>query len=159
MNNGLIVSVSPHYHKQGATTQRVMLDVLIALIPALIASVVIFGFRSLLLVAVSAANCVLLEFVWNKLFKKEQTIADLSAVVTGVLIPWFHYIAVLVPFLAPQPIMMIRRAVRSARARRDDTEKKGESGWKSIFTVHQYTLRSRSSAASPSRRAWSAHGV
>lgn len=47
------------------------------------------------------------------------------AVVTGVLIPWFHYIAVLVPFLAPQPIMMIRRAVRSARARRDDTEKKG----------------------------------
>ena len=35
--------------------------------------------------------------------------------------------AVLVPFLAPQPIMMIRRAVRSARARRDDTEKKGES--------------------------------
>lgn len=88
MNNGLIVSVSPHYHKQGATTQRVMLDVLIALIPALIASVVIFGFRSLLLVAVSAANCVLLEFVWNKLFKKEQTIADLSAVVTGVLLAY-----------------------------------------------------------------------
>jgi len=57
MNNGLIVSVSPHYHKQGATTQRVMRDVLIALIPALIASVIIFGFRSLLLVAVSAANC------------------------------------------------------------------------------------------------------
>ena len=88
MNNGLIVSVSPHYHKQGATTQRVMRDVLIALIPALIASVIIFGFRSLLLVAVSAANCVLLEFVWNKLFKKEQTIADLSAVVTGVLIAY-----------------------------------------------------------------------
>ena len=86
MNNGLIVSVSPHYHKQGATTQRVMRDVLIALIPALIASVIIFGFRSLLLVAVSAANCVLLEFVWNKLFK--QTIADLSAVVTGVLIAY-----------------------------------------------------------------------
>lgn len=88
MNNGLIVSVSPHYHKQGATTQRVMRDVLLALIPALIASVIIFGFRSLLLVAVSAANCVLLEFVWNKLFKKEQTIADLSAVVTGVLIAY-----------------------------------------------------------------------
>ena len=88
MDNNLIVSVSPHYHKQGATTQRVMRDVLIALIPALIASVIIFGFRSLLLVAVSAANCVLLEFVWNKLFKKEQTIADLSAVVTGVLIAY-----------------------------------------------------------------------
>ena len=56
MNNGLIVSVSPHYHKQGATTQRVMRDVLIALIPALIASVIIFGFRSLLLVAVSCSS-------------------------------------------------------------------------------------------------------
>ena len=88
MNSSLIVSVSPHYHKQGATTRRVMGDVLIALIPALIASVIIFGFRSLLLVAISAANCVLLEFVWNKLFKKEQTVADLSAVVTGVLIAY-----------------------------------------------------------------------
>ena len=49
MNDNLIVSVSPHYHKQGATTQRVMLDVLIALCPALIAGTVIFGFRTLML--------------------------------------------------------------------------------------------------------------
>ena len=48
MNNDLIVSVSPHYHKKGATTQRVMLDVLIALCPALIAGCIIFGLRSLL---------------------------------------------------------------------------------------------------------------
>jgi Na+-translocating ferredoxin:NAD+ oxidoreductase subunit D len=88
MNHDLIVSVSPHYHKKGATTQRIMLDVLIALVPALIASILIFGVRSLLLVAVSAANCMLLEFLWNKLFKKEQTISDLSAVVTGVLIAY-----------------------------------------------------------------------
>ena len=63
MNDNLIVSVSPHYHKQGATTQRVMLDVLIALCPALIAGTVIFGFRTLMLTAVSAANCVLLATV------------------------------------------------------------------------------------------------
>ena len=88
MNNNLIVSVSPHYHKEGATTQRIMADVLIALIPALIAAVIIFGIRSLLLVVISAANCVLLEYLWNKLFKKEQTICDLSAVVTGVLIAY-----------------------------------------------------------------------
>ena len=86
MNDNLIVSVSPHYHKQGATTQRVMLDVLIALCPALIAGTVIFGFRTLMLTAVSAANCVLLESIWNRLMKKTDTIADLSAVVTGVLI-------------------------------------------------------------------------
>ena len=86
MNNDLIVSVSPHYHKQGATTQRVMLDVLIALAPALIAGCVIFGMRSLLLTVISAANCVLLESVWNRLMKKNDTVTDLSAVVTGVLI-------------------------------------------------------------------------
>ena len=86
MNSDLIVSVSPHYHKAGSTTQRVMLDVIIAMIPALIASCVIFGFRSLLLVAVSAANCVLLEWVWNKLMKKADTVSDLSAVVTGMLL-------------------------------------------------------------------------
>ncbi len=86
MNNELIVSVSPHYHKKGATTQRIMLDVLIALAPALIAGCVIFGMRSLLLTVVSAANCVLLESIWNRLMKKDDTVSDLSAVVTGVLI-------------------------------------------------------------------------
>ncbi len=86
--NNLIVSVSPHYHKKGATTQRVMLDVLIALVPALIASVVIFGVRSLMVVGVSAVNCVLLETLWNKLMKKPHTYGDLSAVVTGVLLAY-----------------------------------------------------------------------
>ena len=86
MNNDMIVSVSPHYHKQGATTQRIMLDVLIALAPALIAGCVIFGMRSLLLTVVSAANCVLLESIWNRLMKTDDTVSDLSAVVTGVLI-------------------------------------------------------------------------
>jgi len=86
MNNDLIVSVSPHYHKAGASTQRIMLDVLIALCPALVASCLIFGLRSLLLVAISAANCVLLEWLWNRLMKKPDTTSDLSAVVTGVLL-------------------------------------------------------------------------
>ncbi len=88
MNSDMIVSVSPHYHKAGATTTRVMLDVIIALIPALVASCVIFGFRSLLLVAISAANCVLLEWVWNKLMKKPDTVTDLSAIVTGMLLAY-----------------------------------------------------------------------
>ena len=87
MNNKLVVSVSPHYHSSNST-QKVMLDVLIALAPALIASAVIFGFRAVLLTAVSAVNCVFLEWLWNKLFKIPQTISDLSAVVTGVLIAY-----------------------------------------------------------------------
>ena len=83
--NAMTTGVSPHI-RSGRTTQRVMLDVIIALCPALIASVVIYGFRALLLTCVSVAACVLLEFVWEKAMKKPVTIGDLSAVVTGMLL-------------------------------------------------------------------------
>lgn len=81
----LVVSVSPHYHSKNST-RRVMLDVIIALLPALIASCVIFGLRSLLLTAVSAAACVALEYIWCRGMKKDPTVGDLSAVVTGILL-------------------------------------------------------------------------
>ncbi len=83
--NELTVSVSPHL-RSGRTTRKIMLDVLIALSPALIASVVIFGWRCLLLTGVSAAMCVACEFVWEKLMRQPVTVTDLSAVVTGVLL-------------------------------------------------------------------------
>ncbi len=83
--NELRVSVSPHL-RSPRTTQKIMLDVLIALCPALVAATVIFGPRALLLTAVSAAFCVVLEFTWEKLMKKPVTVTDLSAVVTGVLL-------------------------------------------------------------------------
>ena len=63
-----------------------MLDVIIALIPALVMGVVIFGIRALLVVAASVAAAVLSEFLFNLLAKKQQTIFDLSAVITGLLI-------------------------------------------------------------------------
>ena len=81
----MTTGVSPHI-RSGRTTQRVMLDVVIALCPALIASVVIYGFRALLLTCVSVCACVLLEFVWEKLMKLPVTVSDLSAVVTGMLL-------------------------------------------------------------------------
>ena len=80
----LIVSSSPHIHS-GASTQRIMLDVIIALLPATIASVVLFGLKSLLIVAVSVTAAVLSEFLFNLICKKKQTVGDLSAVVTGLL--------------------------------------------------------------------------
>lgn len=86
MNEQLLVTVSPHYHKQGSETRRVMLDVLLALVPAQVAAYVIFGPRTLLLTAFSAANCAFLEWVWDRLMKKPDTVGDLSALVTGVLI-------------------------------------------------------------------------
>lgn len=63
-----------------------MLDVIIALMPALIAGAVIFGVRVLLVVLVSVASAVLSEFVFNLIAKKKQTIGDFSAVITGLLI-------------------------------------------------------------------------
>ena len=81
----LTVSTSPHI-RSAVTTQSIMRDVLIALAPATVAAVVLFGLRALLLVAVSVATCVLGEFLFNLICKKQQTIGDLSAVVTGVIL-------------------------------------------------------------------------
>ena len=81
----LIVSSSPHI-RTPRSTRVIMLDVLIALAPAFIASVIFFGWQPILLTAVSAASCVLFEFGYRKLLKKSDTCGDLSAVVTGVLL-------------------------------------------------------------------------
>ena len=80
-----IVSSSPHIRTED-TTPRIMLDVLIALLPTTIAGAVIFGWRALLVLLTCVASSVLSEFVFNKIVKKEQTIGDLSAVVTGLLL-------------------------------------------------------------------------
>ena len=81
----LTVSTSPHI-RSAVTTQMVMRDVLIALAPATVAAVVLFGLRALLLIAVSVATCVLGEFLFHLICKKQQTIGDLSAAVTGVIL-------------------------------------------------------------------------
>ena len=83
----LTVSVSPHL-KDKSSTSTIMRDVLIALCPALIASVLIFGVRTLLVTAVCVAFAVAGEWVFEKIVKKPSTIDDLSAVVTGVLLAY-----------------------------------------------------------------------
>ena len=80
-----IVSSSPHI-RTADTTPRIMLDVLIALLPTSIAGCILFGWRALLVLATCVASSVLSEYVFNKIVKKEQTIGDLSAVVTGLLL-------------------------------------------------------------------------
>ena len=81
----LIVSSSPHI-RTPRSTRVIMLDVLIALAPAFVASIIFFGWKPILLTAVSVASCVLFEFGYRKLMKKPDTYGDLSAAVTGVLI-------------------------------------------------------------------------
>lgn len=80
-----IVSPSPHI-RSARTTQNIMMDVIIALCPAVIASVILFGWRAFLIEAVCVGSCVLIEYLCRVLMKREQTIGDLSAVVTGLLL-------------------------------------------------------------------------
>ena len=85
MNHQLKLSVSPHIHS-GRSTAGIMRDVLIALAPATIAGVVIFGWRALLVVAICVASSVGFEALYNLIVKREQTVGDLSAAVTGLLL-------------------------------------------------------------------------
>ena len=81
----LTISSSPHVHSP-VTTQTIMRDVLIALAPALLGSIYFFGFRALTVTLVSAAACVLFEWLYCKIMKRNCKVYDLSAVVTGVLL-------------------------------------------------------------------------
>ena len=81
----MTVSFSPHIHDK-ITASRIMLDVVIALVPAFAASLFIFGPRAALVTAVCVSSCVLFEGIYQKLMKKPVTVNDLSAVVTGLLL-------------------------------------------------------------------------
>ena len=85
MDKMLQMSSSPHIHS-GRSTTSIMRDVLIALAPATVAGCVIFGLRSLLVIAVCVLSSVLLEAGFNLIVKKDQTVKDLSAAVTGLLL-------------------------------------------------------------------------
>ena len=84
-NLKLIASSSPHIRSKD-NTRSIMLDVIIALLPALVMSIYVFGVRALTMVLVSVAACVFWEWAYRKLLKKPQSIGDLSAVVTGILL-------------------------------------------------------------------------
>ena len=82
----LLVSPSPHLHTK-TSTKSLMRDVVIALMPAAIISILFYGWSAMLLMAVSIASCLLVElFITRFLLKKPSTIADCSALVTGILL-------------------------------------------------------------------------
>ena len=103
--NKLLVSPSPHIHSKDST-RSLMLDVVIALVPAVICSVVFYGWQELLVLGVSVASCVLLEWAITKyMLKKPSTIGDLSAVITGILL------ALNVPYTTPWWVIVIGSVV------------------------------------------------
>ena len=85
MDTKLIVSASPHVRSE-ETTQGLMANVIVALTPCVVASAIIFGWRALLVTAVSVVACVAFEWLYCKLMKQPCKIYDLSACVTGVLL-------------------------------------------------------------------------
>ena len=95
----LKVTTSPHIHTSDNTSQ-IMLDVIIALIPALVVSVMVFGFRALILTCIAVVSCVSFEALYCLLLKKQVPVKDLSAVVTGILLayclpvsaPWWMFV-------------------------------------------------------------------
>ena len=91
------VSSSPHVRSKD-TTERIMLYVIIALLPTTLFGIYNFGYRALIFILVTIASCVASEWIFNKIVHKKQTINDLSAVVTGLLLalnlpatlPWWE---------------------------------------------------------------------
>ena len=113
MANKLIVAPAPHVHGS-ESTQKIMRDVLLALTPALVFSVVAFGWSALAVTCISVASCVLFEYLIQKfLLKGPCTVSDLSAVVTGVLLafnlpaslPWWIVVSIFFLLIA-YPVQM-----------------------------------------------------
>ncbi len=82
----LHISSTPHIHQKGSSTSNIMLDVVIALIPATLVGIIFFGLKALLTVFVCVSTSVLAEYLFNLCSHKKQTIKDFSAVVTGLLL-------------------------------------------------------------------------
>ena len=99
-NLKLIATSSPHI-RAAENTRSIMLDVIIALLPALVWAVIQHGFKALTLTAVSAAGCVFFEWGYRKLMKKPQSVGDLSAVVTGMLLAFVS------PVLTPHWMILV----------------------------------------------------
>lgn len=98
MEGKFVVSSSPHL-RDSVNTKKIMLDVIIALIPAMVFSIYYFGMDALRIIIISVLTCILCEFVIRKIFNRENTTYDLSAVVTGILLALNFSAAV--PFWIP----------------------------------------------------------
>jgi len=81
----LQVSSSPHI-RDSVSTKSLMRDVIIAMVPAIAASGIIFGLRAVIMILISVLSCLVFEYVSRRIMKRDNTISDLTAVVTGILL-------------------------------------------------------------------------
>ena len=87
MEKRLMVNSSPHFHSS-TTTSEIMTDVVIALLPTLLAAAYIFGYRVITVTVICIAASVIFEFLYRRILKLPDTIGDMSAVVTGILLAY-----------------------------------------------------------------------
>lgn len=93
----LTVTPSPHVRRKGLKTSVIMIDVIVALLPATVWGIIAFGFSAALVVALATVSAVFFEWMMRKLMKRPMTISDCSAAVTGLLlglnlspsVPWY----------------------------------------------------------------------
>ncbi|MBR6346663.1 MAG: RnfABCDGE type electron transport complex subunit D [Bacteroidales bacterium] len=101
----LLVSPSPHIHSENST-RSLMFDVVVALLPAVLCSFLFYGWREILVMAVSVGSCLLLEWAITRyMLRKPSTIGDMSAVVTGILL------GLNLPYTTPWWVVFIGAAV------------------------------------------------
>ena len=100
------VASSPHFSNAGTSTQRMMIDVILALLPAIAISVWVFKWFAILQIGICVVVSVLTELVWKKLSGKKTSVADASAALTGLILalslPWSApiYVPVIASFIA-----------------------------------------------------------
>ena len=103
-NKRFAVSTAPHIFAKD-TTSVLMLDVVTALMPTVVAGIWLFGWNAARVILISVVSCVGFEFLWEVIFKKPITINDLSAVVTGMIL------ALIMPPNAPWWMLVVGSAV------------------------------------------------
>lgn len=99
LDDALYVSEIPHIRSKESTS-RIMIDVIIAMVPAILASVYFFGMRSIAVIGVSVISAVLSEYIYNKIMKKNNTVKDYSAIVTGILLAFNVPVSIPLPMVA-----------------------------------------------------------
>lgn len=100
MTNILKMGPSPHI-RTSETVEKVMYDVIIALVPAFLFAVYVFGMRAFIVTAVSILTCIVTEFICQKIMKQEVSVFDGSAILTGIL---FSFV---IPVIMPLPYVIV----------------------------------------------------
>ena len=113
MTNILKMGPSPHI-RTSETVEKVMYDVVIALVPAFLVAVYVFGMRAVVVTAVSIISCMATEYVCQKIMKQESSVLDGSAILTGIL---FSFV---IPVIMPLPYVIIGSIVSIGLGRSEE---------------------------------------